>query len=199
MRRQLRTLLQKIQPTPSKDLTSKSEPDHSEAQRLLDQYEPLIHKTLYRCQIWGNHPHSEDYQQLLRLQLLKIAERFGQDPLDEAERGRFVHYASQGLYWHLIDLLRRDSRQQEPLVSLDQASPTTTTSSRIPLAGANLFVRAAQRVLAPEELSLFYKLTEGTWSVQSLADYYGVTPRTIHRRRERLAHQLAPYKDLLQG
>ena len=173
--------------------------NESRTQRLLDQFEPLIHKTLYRCQIWADHPHSEDYQQLLRLQLLKIAERFGQDPLDEAERGRFVHYASQGLYWHLIDLLRQEGRQQAPLVSLDDAQASELSAAAGPLSGAEQFIRAAQRVLGPEELSLFYKLAEGNWSVQSLADYYGVSPRTIHRRRQRLAQQLAPYKDLLQN
>src|SRR5699024_8270298 len=77
---------------------------------LLKQFKPLIHKTMNRMKIFQNHMDYDDFIQELQIQLIEILHRFDGDPLaSDEDRFKFTAYASNGLYWHGLNLLKKNA------------------------------------------------------------------------------------------
>lgn len=167
---------------------------------LLKQFEPLLHKTLHRLNIFQGHWHYEDYLQELRLKLLTIDEAFDGKPL-KGDGIRFAAYAGKGLYWHLVNLLRSENQQQEILVE-DISLLSDTKGMLAPLqAGSyalSTFIEGVKQRLDKEELALFYVLADGSYSIHEIAASYGVSRKTIYERKKKLVEKIEELKVLLQ-
>lgn len=167
---------------------------------LLKQFEPLLHKTLHRLSIFQGHGSYEDYLQELRLKLLAIEAEFDGKPL-KGDGIRFAAYAGKGLYWHLVNLLRSDNRQQEFLVE-DISLVSDLEAPPIPfLEGTHAlttFMEEVNQRLTQEELTLFYTLADGSYTMNEIATGYGVTRKTIYDRKKKLVAKLASLKYLLE-
>lgn len=167
---------------------------------LLKQFEPLLHKTLHKLSIFQGHGSYEDYLQELRLKLLVIEAEFDGKPL-KGDGIRFAAYAGKGLYWHLVNLLRSDNRQQELLVE-DISLVSDLELPAIPFLEGNhtlkTFMEEVTRRLSQEELILFYTLADGSYTMSEIATGYGVSRKTIYERKKKLVTKIESLKYLLQ-
>lgn len=166
---------------------------------LLKQFEPLLHKTLHRLNIYQGHWHYDDYLQELRLKLLAIADGFDGKPL-KGDGVRFAAYAGKGLYWHLVNLLRHPSLSQEVLME-DMTLLPTADAMMVPLEEGShtlsAFMEGVKERLAEEELVLFYILADGSYSISEIASQYGVARKTIYERKRKLVAKIEELKYLL--
>ncbi|AEA01901.1 MULTISPECIES: sigma-70 family RNA polymerase sigma factor [Aerococcus] len=167
------------------------------ADRLLREFEALIHRTLADLNIRKCHGDYQDYAQELRLKLLDVVDRFEGDPLAE-DRYRFVAYAGRYLRWSLLDLLRQTSRLPQLTLSDHQDWLTESESAEDFEAGAADFLQAAQDTLSERDYQLTLALAEGDFSIADIARTFGVARKTIYQWKDRLAQRLLPFKDLLE-
>ncbi|MGO4929526.1 sigma-70 family RNA polymerase sigma factor [Fundicoccus sp. Sow4_F4] len=164
--------------------------------RILNQFEPLIHKTLQRMTIPQRHINYEDYAQELRMKLLTIEDSFDGKALG-GDRIRFVAYAGKGLYWYLVTLLRKEQKKQE--VSFDEVERAVDfdmpiENSRIELV---IFLEEVRRRLDREEYELFLMLSDETLTVTEIARRYGVGRKTIYQRKNKIVDKINDLKTLL--
>ncbi|KAA9296586.1 MULTISPECIES: sigma-70 family RNA polymerase sigma factor [Aerococcus] len=167
------------------------------ADRLLREFEALIHKTLSDLNIRKCHGDYQDYAQELRLKLLDLAERFDGNPLGQ-DRYRFVAYAGRYLRWCLLDLLRQTSRLPQLTLSENQDLMTDSAETEAFDFGIADFLQAAQDTLSERDYQLTLALAERDFSIADLARTFGVARKTIYQWKNRLAQLLLPFKDLLE-
>lgn len=169
------------------------------ADRLLREFEALIHKTLADLNIRKCHGDYQDYAQELRLKLLDVAERFEGKPLGQ-DRYRFVAYAGRYLRWSLLDLLRQTERLPQLTLSehQDLLADSTSLQGEACEAGAADFLQAAQASLSERDYQLTLALAEPDVSITDIARSFGVARKTIYAWKKRLAQRLKPLKGLLE-
>ncbi|MEG9284396.1 sigma-70 family RNA polymerase sigma factor [Aerococcus urinae] len=167
------------------------------ADRLLREFEALIHKTLADLNIRKCHGDYQDYAQELRLKLLDVAERFEGRPLGE-DRYRFVAYAGRYLRWCLLDLLRQTSRLPQLTLSENQDLMTDSTETEDFDLGATDFLQATQETLSDRDYQLTLALAEPDFSITDIAKSFGVARKTIYAWKKRLVEKLQPLKGLLE-
>jgi len=171
---------------------------------LLRQFEALIHKTMNRLNISQNNMFYDDYTQELKLQLIDIYHSFTGNPLEvDVDRYKFTAYAGQGLYWHGLNLLRKNNR-------LDTFYPTDEETmdwlqGQESDSGQNFetslyiedFLQQAKARLTAEDYRLLLYLVEGQQTMKALAKRMGVSRDTIYQRRKRIQTRLHDLKDCL--
>ncbi|MCY3044196.1 sigma-70 family RNA polymerase sigma factor [Aerococcus urinae] len=167
------------------------------ADRLLREFEALIHKTLADLTIRKCHGDYQDYAQELRLKLLDLAEAFDGNPLGE-DRYRFVAYAGRYLRWSLLDLLRQSQRFPQLTLSEHQDLLTESAETEAFDLGAADFLQAVQETLSERDYQLTLALAERDFSIAEIARTFGVARKTIYQWKTRLAQLLLPFKDLLE-
>lgn len=164
--------------------------------RVLNQFEPLVHKTLARLFIHPRHVSYEDYAQELRLKLLEIESSFDGRALGE-DRIRFVAFAGRGLYWYLVSLLRKE--KQAVTVSFDDIE--AAVECVVPLESSRLelvyFLEEVRRRLDEAEFELFQLLVDGEWTVTDIARFYDVSRKVIYRRKKKIVDKISDLKELL--
>ena len=178
-------------------------------EHLLRLFVPLVYKTLARCNIHSAHIHYDDYWQELRIKLLQIAQNFDGQPLtNDDDRYRFTAYAQRGLYWHLIDLIRRDqrdlARQETPedlqafLENLSEPENIHQAPPSIASMYITRFIEQARHHLSEEEYQLFLLLTTEVGTYTEIAEILGITRENLYKRRIQLRRKLRPLKYLLK-
>lgn len=165
--------------------------------RVLDQFEPLIHKTLSRLFISQTHVNYQDYFQELRIKLLDIEATFDGDAMGK-DRIRFVAYAGQGLKWHLLSILRKNSRQKE--VSVEDIT-TLAEETIMPIESSKAavlsFLEEIRRRLTLEEYELVLMLCDDTFTIEEIAEYFGIRRQTVYKRRAKIVSKIEDLKYLL--
>lgn len=170
---------------------------------FLKQFEPLIYKTLHQFNIRPNDMDYDDYFQELQIKLISLLTIFKNDSGDlEEMNSKFVAYAGKGLYWCLLDLLRKknesqlDAMDQHVLESLIDHGENETVFEE-----SNLFVQdffeLAKNTLSEKDYQFFLQLADGKKNKQELADEYGVSRPTIYHWQEKLSRRLMMIKDCL--
>lgn len=170
---------------------------------FLKQFTPLIHKSVQGLNIRPYHMDYDDYYQELQIKLLEILKNFKNDTSDpEEKKCKFVAYASQGLYWHGVDLLRKknnhslgtmESETMQWLVDQELSDCDSLESDL----STDEFFRLAKKRLSTEDFSLLLELAEGKHTMDELAKKHGVVRATIYQRKERIQTRLADIKDCL--
>ncbi|MCI5775244.1 MAG: sigma-70 family RNA polymerase sigma factor [Aerococcus sp.] len=161
--------------------------DHTTAE-VLGKYERLIHFVLNRANIHQGRDDYEDLAQELRIKLIALAEQSIYDPLHFPES--FTAYAKQGLYYHLIDLLRRQMRQQpaetiawDNKVEDSHVIPNYDAENIIDHI-AMLDIQSKLDDRSREILRLQY---EKGYTVKEIAEQLGISKAAISKRRKKIA------------
>lgn len=173
--------------------------------KFLEEFKPLIHKTLQRVNIPPSHVDHDDFFQELQIKLLSILEKFQSNTTDlETKKYKFIAYAGQGLYWHSINLIRRQSLQftampdEESMDWLAQKKTVETDSFESTIHTKEFFELAKQR-LSKADYVFLIDLIERECTMQELADAYGVSRTTIYNRRKKLQIRLQDLKECLKN
>lgn len=167
-------------------------------EQLLDQYNPLIHRVMKSLYIYPSDNQYEDYLQELRIKLIKIAENFDGDPLVR-DKYRFTNFAKRGLTWYLIDLFRSDKKAKDEVSLLDitfieEDGLGLLEDSRLPVIS---FYEEVKKRLNSTEITLFWALLSGNYTSQQLAMEYGVSRKTISKRKKQIRDKLQSLKIIL--
>lgn len=156
--------------------------------RLVLTFDALVYKVIHELHISPKHMAFEDYAQELRIHLFTLADRFDGDIFGD-DRFKFTKYAHQGLYWFLIDLLRYDQRRNH------QPLPDDYKLGSIPVSQTRDFMLAfwqtAQKSLSEEEYWLCRLLYTQECSMQDLANYFGISRKTLYQRKRKLQNKVA--------
>lgn len=171
---------------------------------FLKTFKPLIHKVLNQLNIRQSHMNYEDYYQELQIKLIDILKFFKNDSLDLDEKNcKFVAYAKQGLYWEGLDLLRKDNRRPKkasgsrPIEWLEDRKAVNFDSFDLNLYTEDFF-RLAKKRLSSKDFLLLLQLADGQYTMQELADEYGVVRDTIYQWKNRIQERLEDIKDCLK-
>ena len=169
--------------------------------QILEQFQPLIYKTLQKLNIQQHHMDYDDFFQELQIQLLKIFDEFSGDVLNQdVDRYKFTAYAGQGLYWHGLNLIRAEDVRAYDTIEDGQLDYLHTSECGFDLA-SNLniqeFFDLARVRLSDEDYELLLYLAEGKYGVQELAEVFGVSRKTIYERNKRICRRLEGIKNCL--
>lgn len=171
---------------------------------FLKTFEPLIHKVLNQLNIRQNHMNYEDYYQELQIKLVDILKVFKNDSVDLDEKNcKFIAYARQGLYWEGLDLLRKSNREAKkigesrPIEWLEDRNAVNFNSFNLNIYTEDFF-RLAKRRLSSKDFLLLLQLADGQYTMQELADEYGVVRDTIYEWKNRIRDRLKDIKDCLE-
>ena len=172
-------------------------------EKLLIQFQALIHKTMNRLNLRQHDMDYDDLTQELQLHLLTIFESFQGDPLrSEADRYKFTAYAGRGLYWHGLNLLRQnkmnpvhisDNEEMDWLIEQEGDSDKETQTNIY----IEDFLKQAQGRLSEEDYSLLLHIVEGKYTMDELAGLMGVSRDTIYQRKKKIQQRLLNIKDCL--
>jgi len=177
--------------------------DATEIDDLLKEFEPLIHKTIQRLNIKQNNADYEDFFQELRLQLIKIYCSFDGKPLvEDTERYKFTAYASRGLYWHCVNLLKKEYNTsfqtiEDGKIDWFMQKDKTTKSNFETNIHIEEFFRLAEQRLSKQDYKLLLYLAEEKYTEQELADLMNVSRSTIYQRKKRIKARLSGIKKCL--
>lgn len=136
---------------------------------LFRQLQPLIHKTMNGMKIFKNHMDYDDFIQELKIQLIEILHRFDGDSLaSDEDRFKFTAYASNGLYWRGLNLLKRNDPELVYDEDESQMDGVTFKDSDLMQAlNSNLhieiFLKQTRKRLTYEDYLLLMFLVEGEY------------------------------------
>lgn len=170
---------------------------------FLNQFKPLIHKTLQTLNISQYQNDYDDFFQEFQIQLLKISQKFQYDSIDLDEINcKFLAYAGQGLYWHGLSLLKKKSQQPFQPIGTDQIDTFSLSDvSEIASLESSLeteeFFDGAKNRLSDKEYLFMMQLIEGRYTMQEIADAYGVSRTTIYKWKEKIQMRLQDIKECL--
>lgn len=170
---------------------------------FLEQFEPLIHKTLTVLNISQSQNDYEDFFQEFQIKLLEISQKFQSDVEDrDVQRYQFVAFAGRGLYWHGLSLLRKKKQQPFQPIEMEQIEwwsdqePTEATLPEETLETKE-FLEGAKQRLSEKDYQFMLQLIEGKYTMQEMANDYGVSRTTIYKWKERIQTRLLDLKKCL--
>lgn len=175
-----------------------------EVSRFLVDFKPLIYKTLKRLNIQPRHMDYEDCFQELQIHLLSIRKSYlksGKLADAETERYKFTSYAGQGLYWHGLNLIKKnkkaafqaiDSKDIEWLNHAQNNKPST----RSDIVLSDFFCQA-KKMLTDEDYLLLLFLADEEYTIDKIAEEMQVSRSTIYQRKSRIQERLQDIKDCL--
>lgn len=170
--------------------------------KLLEEFESLLYKTMHRLHITPNQSNYDDYFQELQIKLITIYQTFDGNPLSVIEdRYRFTAYAGKGLYWHGLYLFRKDNSLLNEVNTMEIAETLQNQEDNILEKNSELFIsdflnHAKNRLVEQDYLLLLY-LVEGKRTVKEMARLMNVTRDTIYQRKNKIQEQLFNLKECL--
>lgn len=171
---------------------------------LLKEFEPLIHKVLIRIKVFPNNMNYEDFFQEFSIHLINIRNMFDGDPLaSNDDRYKFTAYADNGLYWHGLNLLRKNDPESFYAVDENQLDYFIyEKSDLVNLLNTDLhiqdFLNQARKRLTYEDYLLLMFIVENNHSVEEIAQFLEITPSTIYQRKKRIQKRLEGIKGYLE-
>ncbi|GAA0355540.1 hypothetical protein GCM10008932_05710 [Alkalibacterium iburiense] len=179
--------------------------DSINASRLLMKYMPLIHKTMNRLNISKKHMLYDDFIQEFQIKLIQLYRSFDGDPINnEADSFKFTAYAGRGLYWRGIDLIRNKSLTScEPVddEKLEMLTQEKNITSNVLESNYIIqdFYRKAKEKLSTEDYLLFLYLSDSDYTIQQIAETFGVSRGTIYKRKKKIQSKLEDLKEYLMN
>lgn len=178
--------------------------DSDTAVYLLEQFKPLIHKTLQKLNIRQTHMHYDDYYQELQIHLLKIVHTFKNNaPNEEEALYLFTGYAGRCLYFHGINLLRKKSFNSLDTTSDENIEWSVQENDSLSLEdNSSLYIKEflnlAKAKLSPDDYSLLIYLAEGKYTMQEIADKVGISRSIVYERINYIRKKLQCIKECLK-
>lgn len=146
----------------------------------------------------------EDFLQEFRIHLIDILYMFEGDPLaSNEERYKFTAYAGNGLYWHGLNLLKKNKPEILYTTDEDQFDWMIDTKDDLEnLLNTNLhiqdFLSEARKRLSYQDYLLLMFIAEGSHSMVEIAEYLEITPSTIYQRKKKIQKRLEGIKGCLE-
>lgn len=177
-------------------------PEHDHRHLVLEQFEPLIHKSLSQMNVKPHYRDYDDFAQELRLKLLDVYQRFDGQALEE-DRYRFIAYAGQALRWTVANLLRKQQDLAEPRGQMNatqlgelhtQSQSHTDIKNQYNLPS---FLTEAYPLLSYEEQLALDCCMDGEFSALDIAGILGCSLGKLKNTYQTIADQLFPFKSLL--
>lgn len=168
-------------------------------EQLILKFKPLIHKVLRSVYLNPSNPNYDDYYQELSLELINIVQNFKGDPLGD-EQYIFTAYAQRGLKWFLIDKIRADKFPHFEISASDaiyyENEEGLEFNSSL-TSGVNLFMTEAKKRLNAKESELFKYIASGDYTLTELAKHFGLSRKTISKRKGQIKEKLKNLKYIL--
>lgn len=167
-------------------------------ERLLQQFEPLLHKTLSQLNIRPSQSNYDDYLQELRIKLLQLSDKFIGDPFGD-KIGRFITFARKGLFYYMIDIFRKENKiKNEIPMDISKISFIKEEESYVGQQdNIQSFIQEAEELLTPKEKDIFHLLIQSSYTMQEIANILGVSRNNIHKYKKQIRKKLTPLKFFL--
>lgn len=168
---------------------------------ILKKFEGIPRKVLARYSHKISRADYDDYLQELRLKLWFLVKKFDGDCLGE-DKPRFISYATQGLQWKMIELLRKQSREQKRCICVDwQEDMDSWALENLPWRDPGMsseereriereYLMLASEVLSTSDWEIFQALFQKRALVTELARERGITRQAMYKRVKRIYQSL---------
>lgn len=157
---------------------------------------------MQRLNIQSTHLYYDDFFQEMQIKLLDLYSSFDGNPIEVLEdRYRFAAYTSKGLYWHGLNLIRKEApsslslfdNEQDEYIQIEDDSKSESTSSLY----IEDFLRQAKNRLTKNEYILLLHLSEGKHSLMDIADLLSISRDTLYQRKKKIREKLDDLKECL--
>lgn len=171
-------------------------------QDFFDQYAGMVHGALKRLGVWHTHPDYDDFVQQGLLKLVEAYETYPKD-LEQAEYlKQFGGYAYQKVYWHMIDLLRKQKRKWESEMAwpedLEGQHPDTHLSIEQGYQEMELLAQMLP-LLTKKERAYLVDAVVNQMNVTEIAQKQGVARKTVYVWKKQVAVKLAGFLEVLKS
>lgn len=169
---------------------------------FFDQYSGMVHGALKRLGVWHMHPDYDDFVQQGLMKLVEAYETYPND-LEQAEYlQKFGGYAYQKVYWHMIDMLRKQKRKWESEMAwpedLEGQQPDTHLSIEQGYQEMDLLAQMLP-LLTVKEQAYLVDAVVNRLSVTEIAQKQGVSRKTVYEWKKRVAEKLVGYLEVLKS
>ncbi|KRM68176.1 hypothetical protein FD06_GL001390 [Apilactobacillus ozensis DSM 23829 = JCM 17196] len=152
---------------------------------MANDHQVLIYGVLKKLNI---RPFNQLYDDLYQEGVLAFIKKYNQCPADKTDKQR-LGFIYQGVYWQLLDYLRKDSlvgtRQENDDTELAYLSASDDSNALIE---KKLLLQKLQTICTKKELSYLYNKHELGMSVTELAEQENISRQSMHKRLKKL-HQ----------
>lgn len=169
---------------------------------FFDQYSGMVHGALRRLGVWHMHADYDDFVQQGLLKLVEAYENYPKDLEQEECVKQFGGYAYQKVYWHMIDLMRKQKRQWESEMAwpedLEGNQPDTQVSIEQNYQEMDLLKNMLPLLTATEQAYLVDAVVN-RMSVTEIAQKQGVSRKTVYEWKKKVAVKLACFLENLKA
>ncbi|MFE0441061.1 hypothetical protein ACFW0C_00275 [Aerococcus sp. NPDC058936] len=170
---------------------------------LLDQYHGVIVHVLKRYRVDVYKAYYDDVYQLAQIALYQAAEEFDGDPLNEADRYRFVAYVKRVMAWRVLDELRKHTRLggQEFSTADDWVFEAGLGAGHTIEITADIqhFLAEAAKILRYRDLDFLYQVIACQGKTKLLLEIYPISRQAIYNKKRNLMDKLQSIRHLLVG
>ncbi|MGY3724345.1 RNA polymerase sigma factor, sigma-70 family [Granulicatella balaenopterae] len=162
-----------------------------EEEWVVEQFEGMVRKQLFRMNISYYHADYEDLLQEGRLVVLKTASEFVVDWNDEVDVGRFMCLAGKRIRWRLLDFLRHN--QREAAVSCDDEEFYYLEDEDIALdqeLEQVTLMKEVRKALNDEEWQLVVALMDADRPRTQIAKDFHMSRKILYTKRKELQKKL---------
>ncbi|MGF3112282.1 sigma-70 family RNA polymerase sigma factor [Facklamia sp. P9177] len=164
-----------------------------ELTNVIIMFDPLIHHWLHHYQLSTHHNDYQDHLQEMRLELLRLYQKFEGDPLNCIDhRYQFIAYAGKGLKWFLLNRLRQSTYQvtpTDPVILSDLIEELREECSKESIF---LLEQTVKDHLKERERKIFNLILQGKWRNREICQLCNISERTIRNDKKRIAAKLGP-------
>ncbi|MBM6615352.1 sigma-70 family RNA polymerase sigma factor [Desemzia sp. RIT804] len=169
---------------------------------FFDQYSGMVHGTLKRLGVWHSHA---DYDDFVQQGLLKLVEAYENYPKDFEQMEcakQFGGYAYQKVYWHMIDLLRKQKHKWEREMAwpedLEANQPDIQMSIEQSYQEMDL-LKNMLPLLTKKEQAYLVDAVVNRLSVTEIAQKQGVSRKTVYEWKKKVAEKLVDFLEILKS
>ncbi|MCK8625180.1 sigma-70 family RNA polymerase sigma factor [Apilactobacillus xinyiensis] len=150
-------------------------------------HQVLIHGVLKRLNIRHFNQHYDD---LFQEGVLAFVQKYEQCPVDKTDKQR-LGFIYQGVYWHLLDYLRKDSlvdtRQENDDTEIAYLPASDDSNALIE---RKLLLQKLQIICTKKELSYLYNRHELRMPVTKMAEQENISRQSMHKRLNKLYQKI---------
>ncbi|MCQ9210464.1 sigma-70 family RNA polymerase sigma factor [Granulicatella seriolae] len=162
--------------------------------KLLEQYEPLIHHTLKTMNLTSYHTDYQDLLQNGRILLIEAYLTSKEDAFEEPSRYRFANYAKKSIRWMCLDHFRKTNKiSQKEVITGDQVLVDTQDLQHehdYQSLEYKELLDKIQRKLSPHEWQVFLALLDEEKSRKQIAADLQIDRKRLYRQRKRIQEKI---------
>ena len=161
---------------------------------FFDRYAGIVYGVCKKLNFSFFHTDFEDFVQLGLLKLVDAYEMYPYS-LEEENSITFASFAYQHVYWHFLDILRKEQKRTKHECTLSEENKQLKTESVGQIHSfieTDLFKKLLS-CLTPTEQELLLDLVFYELTVTAAAKKHQVSRKTIYKRCKHIRSKLLPY------